>query len=102
MDFLRDRGLEIARFLVWVIRELQIPPISQSGDEGGLALLGWSLGNITTLAFLSNLRTYPRDIVETLEPYLRTFVMYGTSQFLWHGGGDALIYTIWMVRITGL
>ncbi|EJD01416.1 uncharacterized protein FOMMEDRAFT_111212 [Fomitiporia mediterranea MF3/22] len=75
-EFMRARGLEIAKFLVWVIKELKIPRASEDGTAGGLALLGWSLGNITTIAFLGNLSSFPEDIVQTLEPYLRTFIMY--------------------------
>lgn len=75
-DFLKARGLEIAKFLVWVIDELKIPPRTPKGS-GGLALLGWSLGNITTIAFLSNLKSYPREILEKLRPYFSTFFIYG-------------------------
>ncbi|KAL5488023.1 hypothetical protein ACEPAI_6131 [Sanghuangporus weigelae] len=75
-QFMRTRGLEIARFLVWLVKELNIPPASEDGKSGGIALLGWSLGNITTMAFLGNLSSYAEDITETLEPYLRTFFIY--------------------------
>ncbi|KAH8116198.1 hypothetical protein DFH11DRAFT_1725694 [Phellopilus nigrolimitatus] len=77
--FLRARGLELARFLAWVVAEKRIPPARADrggGGAGGLALLGWSLGNVTTLAFLGHLRTYPRALVDALEPYLRTFFLY--------------------------
>ena len=74
--FLRERGEEIAKFLVWIIKELKIPLASDSGD-GGLSLLGWSLGNIFTLAFMGHLHLYPTSCIETLEPYFRTFFIYG-------------------------
>ncbi|KAH8114764.1 hypothetical protein DFH11DRAFT_1508701 [Phellopilus nigrolimitatus] len=74
MDFLQKRGLEIARFLVWIISEKKIP--QSNGTSGGLALLGWSLGNVTTLSFLAHLGSYPQEIIATLEPYLRTFCLY--------------------------
>ena len=79
-QFLRSRGLEIARFLAWVISELRIPAVNPQGEEasgGGLALLGWSLGSITTLAFLRHLPSFPKDLVDKLAPYLKTFIMYG-------------------------
>ncbi|KAH8114770.1 hypothetical protein DFH11DRAFT_1593365 [Phellopilus nigrolimitatus] len=75
-DFLRKRGLEIAHFLVWVISEKEIPHASEDGSSGGLALLGWSQGNVTTLPFLAHLDSYPHEIITTLEPYLRTFILY--------------------------
>ncbi|KAI5121420.1 hypothetical protein M0805_006183 [Coniferiporia weirii] len=74
--FLQARGAEIARFLVRMVVEKNLPRASADGKSGGLALLGWSLGNLTTMAFVSNLDTYPREVLETLEPYLRTFFMY--------------------------
>ncbi|KAI5122824.1 hypothetical protein M0805_003119 [Coniferiporia weirii] len=70
--FLRARGLEIAHFLVWVIDELKIP-------EGRLALAGWSLGTVTTLAFLRHLPSFPEDIIKKLEPHLKTFFIYESA-----------------------
>ena len=75
--FLRDRGLEIAHFLKWIIDEMKIPLASEDGKAGGLALMGWSLGNTTTVAFLRYLKTYPSELVTALEPYIRTFFIYG-------------------------
>ena len=75
--FLRDRGLEVAYFLKWIIDEMKIPQASEDGKAGGLALMGWSLGNTTTTAFLGHLQTYPPELVKALEPYLRTFFIYG-------------------------
>ena len=75
--FLHARGLEIARFLVYVVKELKIPPVSADKKEGGLAVLGWSLGNVTTLAFLSYLKTYPSEVIQALNSYLRSFFLFG-------------------------
>lgn len=77
LEFLRARGLELAQFLIWMIREKKIPKASANGREGGLALLGWSLGNVTTMAFLRHFETFPKDVAETIEPYLRTLIIYG-------------------------
>ncbi|EJD04688.1 uncharacterized protein FOMMEDRAFT_27031 [Fomitiporia mediterranea MF3/22] len=74
--FLKARGLEIARFLVWVITEKKIPTASADGKEGGLAVLGWSMGNLTTMAFMRHLNAYPRDLVESIRPYLRALYIY--------------------------
>lgn len=84
-QFLQARGLEIARFLVWVIDELKIPPKTEavidgeSKTYGGLALMGWSLGNIQTILVLGHLMTYPREVVEKLKLFFRTLFIYGTS-----------------------
>ncbi|KAL5521136.1 hypothetical protein ACEPAG_9058 [Sanghuangporus baumii] len=81
-QFLRSRGLEIARFLAWVIDELKIPLQESQRDgarDGGLTLLGWSLGSITTLAFLRHLPSFPKELVDKLAPYLKTFIIYDSS-----------------------
>ena len=75
--FQQARGLEIARFLLYVIKDLKIHPISDDGKTGGLGLLGWSAGNLTTLAFLRNVDTYPSDIPPILEKYLSGIILYG-------------------------
>ncbi|KAH8100450.1 hypothetical protein DFH11DRAFT_1671389 [Phellopilus nigrolimitatus] len=79
VNFLRARGLEIARFLIYVISEKKIPRASPDGTAGGLALMGWSLGNVTAMAFLRHLNSYPSDVVDAIEPYLRTFFIYETG-----------------------
>ena len=75
--FLKDRGLEMAQFLSWIVREKKIPKASADGKAGGLALMGWSLANVFTVAFMKHLASYPKDVLETLEPYFRTFFLYG-------------------------
>ena len=78
-EFLRERGLEIALFIGWAIKEKSLPPIKIEGASasGGIVLLGWSLGNITTLAFLANLDKYPVELNRVFKSYLRRFDMYG-------------------------
>ena len=78
--FLRDRGLEIARFLCYVITELKIPQASSKNDatsSGGLAIMGWSLGNLFSIAFVANLETYPPEVLRILEHYLKSLFIYG-------------------------
>ncbi|EJD05405.1 uncharacterized protein FOMMEDRAFT_79656 [Fomitiporia mediterranea MF3/22] len=77
MNFFRARGLEYARFLCWVIKELNIPRLDPAESSGGLAFLGWSLGNLTTIAFLAYLDSCPPEIIQTLKPYLKSFFIYG-------------------------
>jgi len=74
--FMRDRGLEVAHFLIWAIKEKGIPRASADGKTGGIALLGWSAGNFSTLAFLRNLETFPKEIMDTLAQYVRTLFLY--------------------------
>lgn len=77
--FMRMRGLEIASFLVWAIRELELP-LKDALGRPSLSLIGWSLGNITTIACLCYAASYPPDVIETLEKYLGDFYIYGELQ----------------------
>ncbi|KLO13387.1 hypothetical protein SCHPADRAFT_828048 [Schizopora paradoxa] len=81
--FMRMRGLEIAAFLVWAIRELELPLKDETGRPG-LSLIGWSLGNITTMAFLCYAATYPPEVIQTLEKYLGGLYIY---DFAYNGMG---------------
>ena len=73
--FLRDRGLEIALLLVWIVEELKVPPANSEG--GGIVPLGWSMGNIWSMSFLRFFGSYPEYVRTPLKPYLRTFILYG-------------------------
>ena len=79
-DFLRARGQDIANFLVYAIKKLRIHPISPSrdaGTEGGVVLIGWSMGNIATMSFVRFFRTFPQDVQDTITQYLQSLVIYG-------------------------
>ena len=80
--FLRDRGLEIAKLIVWAVQALHIPPPTAKG--GGICLMGWSVGNITTSAMLRFLPTLPEDVKITVAEYLRHFLLYGGSSLFRH------------------
>ncbi|KAF8574342.1 hypothetical protein K439DRAFT_1642278 [Ramaria rubella] len=81
--FCQKRALELARFLVWFIDTENIPPCSDSAAErglgrasGGISLMGWSLGNLTTLPLLAFADTFEADLVGKLEGYLRKVVIH--------------------------
>lgn len=69
----------MARFLVWFIDNERIPPRSDNASRasGGISLLGWSLGNATTLSMLAFANTLDPGLMRKLEPYLRKVVIYG-------------------------
>ncbi|CCM00694.1 uncharacterized protein FIBRA_02733 [Fibroporia radiculosa] len=81
----RAFGSEIASFLAWYVQHEHIPPIafSPSGDSisGGIALLGWSMGNCTTISMLANADNLPEDIQRRLGRYMRTLVIYDPPCF---------------------
>ena len=85
------RGLEIAAFLLWLIKNESIPsrPLDeQEKRNGGIALLGWSWGNTMTMSFLAQASRLPEADRSTLDAYLKAFIMYGKAvdpMSLWKG-----------------
>ena len=73
--FNRKRAEEFATFLSSYIKNERIPPTSAEG--GGLALLGWSSANVLTIALLANLDQLPEHQKNDIEPYLRSFIIFG-------------------------
>lgn len=76
--FMERIGQEIANFLLWIVDTQNTPRSGPGRRSGGLVVLGWSLGNATTLAFLGQTDAIPRASYGKLEPYLRHFILYGT------------------------
>ena len=79
LTFMQQRGAEIARFLSWFIDKEKIPPRSndESGANGGISLLGWALGNTTTLSLLALANTLDPGLMKKLEKHLRKVVIFG-------------------------
>lgn len=76
----KNSGLQLARFLDHFIRTNDIPPKSESsetGTQGGLVVLSWSLGNIVAHSFLAHAHELCPDLSTLLEKYLRTVVLHG-------------------------
>ena len=76
--YLYKRGLEIAQFLSFLVKTEHLYPKKTGQDIGGIILTGWSLGNSTAFAFLAYLDKYPKEVIQTIEPYLKSFFSYGT------------------------
>lgn len=75
------RGLEIGAFIRWFIQAEHIPPISASlrADDsrgGGVSLLGWSAGNLQTIAFLAHAQDLPEETMRFLESYFRSLIIF--------------------------
>ncbi|KAF8580183.1 hypothetical protein K439DRAFT_1357692 [Ramaria rubella] len=75
-NFLKERSKEIASFLDIFIQKNKLPKSDPTGKQGGVALLGWSLGNVQALAVVGLAQHLPKDLVDHLEPYFRTLVLY--------------------------
>ena len=75
-QFLRDRGFEIAQFLMGLILKLGLPALDRDG-RGGLSVMGWSLGNLTLYAFANFFPTYPKEVKNCLTAYLKSLICWG-------------------------
>ncbi|TFK50219.1 hypothetical protein OE88DRAFT_1645925 [Heliocybe sulcata] len=75
-SFLHRIASELANFLVWLIDTNHIPPTSEDGSQGGICLMGWSLGNTSVMTLLAYPDVIPPEISAKLEQYLRKIVLY--------------------------
>lgn len=69
--FLHSQGVLLALFIDGVIQKYELP------QKGGVALVGWSMGNIFTLAALAAICDLPSDTKERLKNYLRGYICWG-------------------------
>ncbi|KAJ7773854.1 hypothetical protein B0H16DRAFT_1304083 [Mycena metata] len=69
-------GLQTAWFLEHFVKNEGITKVTADRRGGGVILMGWSFGNATTLAILADPEVIPRPVYETIEPYLRSLVLY--------------------------
>lgn len=72
-------GRDVVLCLRHLIATLDIPPISvvQGKRTGGIALVGWSLGNVPCLAMLARGHQLSDETKLLLANHLRTLVMHG-------------------------
>ena len=80
LQFFRDRGHEIARFIAALADKHSLPPMSANG-EGGICVLSWSLGVLTMNAFINFFPIYPSNLQACLRRYLKSLVAYGMHEF---------------------
>jgi pimeloyl-ACP methyl ester carboxylesterase len=74
----QDRlAIQLAWFLEHFIKQKGTPKLSADRKSGGFILMGWSLGNVTTLSLLSDPDAIPKPLYEIVEPYLMSIVLYG-------------------------
>ncbi|TFK25436.1 hypothetical protein FA15DRAFT_703697 [Coprinopsis marcescibilis] len=73
--YLRDRGMEILRFVDLFIQANDVPEVSEDGKSGGVAVLGWALGAGVTLASLSHASELDKDVSERLSRYIRAHIL---------------------------
>ncbi|KIJ29932.1 hypothetical protein M422DRAFT_268604 [Sphaerobolus stellatus SS14] len=74
--FLSDRGAELALFTYQLIGELSLPATAADGKSGGIAWMGWPLGNYLPIAGLIAGVDLPENVVTCLQKYLRRVIIY--------------------------
>ena len=77
---LAQQGLDMGLFLAWLVREENIPPVSIDRDgkqQGGIALVAWSLAHTPLAGFLAHADALPADALRALDPCLRAYCIFG-------------------------
>lgn len=77
------RALEFAAFMTWFIETQELPPISAAPNAdgftgGGIALLGWSAGNLQTFTVLAHADKVPEKTHALFATHFRSLIVYGT------------------------
>ncbi|KAJ7090984.1 hypothetical protein C8R44DRAFT_990589 [Mycena epipterygia] len=73
----QDRlAIRTAWFFQHLTENDNIPKVTSDRKAGGIILVGWSSGNSATLALLADPAVLPKPLYETLEPHLRSLVLY--------------------------
>jgi pimeloyl-ACP methyl ester carboxylesterase len=68
---LHDQGVLMALCVDGIIQTLSLPKAG-----GGLAVIGWSMGNIYTLAMRACIRDLPVDTRQRLNSHMRSFIIW--------------------------
>jgi len=66
-SFLQARGLEMAHFVAALIEKLNLPKPSEDRTNGGIALIGWSLGNILPMSIMNSITFLPGETKTRLQ-----------------------------------
>ncbi|KIK69422.1 hypothetical protein GYMLUDRAFT_647231 [Collybiopsis luxurians FD-317 M1] len=83
-EFWERLSAQLAEFLGMFIEREKVPPLREQLDgtrSGGIAILGWSLGNTTVLSFLATARSplISDELSTLLKTYIRNCVLYEPS-----------------------
>ncbi|KIJ27898.1 hypothetical protein M422DRAFT_71509 [Sphaerobolus stellatus SS14] len=77
LTFLKDRALEIWKFVRRFAKERELPKWRQEDGKGGIFLMGWSLGNMLGLAAMTFLKEMPQDLREDLNEWVKGYIIFG-------------------------
>lgn len=82
-EFMCDSIRGFASFLAWYVGQESIPPIALAGGGsghriGGISLVAWSGGNSWFIPFFGMADTIPTSLRAVIDPYLKTYIIFGT------------------------
>ncbi|KAJ6467926.1 Alpha/Beta hydrolase protein [Mycena sanguinolenta] len=75
-DFQDRLALQTAWLIAHLLEHQHTPRPTDDGNKGGVVLMGWSYGGASALALLSDSTAIPGELYQTIEPYLRSLVLY--------------------------
>ncbi|KAJ3913686.1 hypothetical protein F5877DRAFT_83554 [Lentinula edodes] len=75
-QFLEDIGKELAHFLAWFAEHHNLPKPSSGHQSGGIALMGWSMGNHVIMSLLGQPHAIEKESYMVLSTYLRHILVY--------------------------
>ncbi|KAG6878161.1 hypothetical protein C0992_008538 [Termitomyces sp. T32_za158] len=78
---LQARGIEIGMFIDNLILRNNLSPMTQDRKDGGIILLGWSVGSAIALATISSTHALPYDTRVRLGAHIKSVIVYGKYYF---------------------
>ncbi|KAJ7671870.1 hypothetical protein B0H17DRAFT_192833 [Mycena rosella] len=72
-------AVQTAWFLEHFIKHENTPKVAANRTAGGFIIMGWSSGCPTVLAPFADPAVFPAGLYDTVEPYLRSLVLYDPS-----------------------
>ncbi|KAJ7088202.1 hypothetical protein C8R43DRAFT_297737 [Mycena crocata] len=75
-SFLNHQAVQLTWFLEHFIAHENTPRVSADRTTGGFVVMGWSAGVPPTLALVASPDAIVGSVYETIEPYLRSLVVY--------------------------
>jgi pimeloyl-ACP methyl ester carboxylesterase len=75
--FLDRLTVLLGHLIYHLIKKYDLPKPNAERTEGGVALLGWSIGCATSIPFLSDMNVFEPEQYELLRRYIIKLVLYG-------------------------
>lgn len=89
VSFMEILAAEVAHLLVWFVETHNIPKASVDHKSGGLSIMGWSMGNTTSMSVFGYPEAVGQEAYVKLEPYLRQFILYGKRRYILFDDNEA-------------